>query len=76
LLNGFTGGKGARRRIAHLFCELFFRAQAAGLVDGRTMALPLRQDEIGDALGLALVTVNRMLQALWRAAAIELRTAS
>jgi CRP-like cAMP-binding protein len=67
------GGKGARRRIAHLFCELFFRAQAAGLVDGRTMALPLRQDQIGDALGLALVTVNRMLQALRQAAAIELR---
>jgi CRP-like cAMP-binding protein len=67
------GGKGARRRLAHLFCELFFRAKAAGLANGRTMALPLSQAQIGDALGLALVTVNRMLQALRRTEAVELR---
>jgi CRP-like cAMP-binding protein len=67
------GGQGARQRIAHLFCELFFRARAAGLVHGQTMALPLSQAQIGEALGLALVTVNRMLQALRRTAAVELR---
>jgi CRP-like cAMP-binding protein len=67
------GGRAARGRIAHFFCELFFRAQAAGLVDGQTMALPLNQGQIGDALGLALVTVNRMLQALRRTKAIEFR---
>jgi CRP-like cAMP-binding protein len=66
-------GKGARRRLAHLFCELFFRARAAGLVHGQTMALPLSQEQIGDALGLALVTVNRMLQALRRTRAVEHR---
>jgi hypothetical protein len=37
------------------------------------MALPLNQGQIGDALGLALVTVNRMLQALRRTKAIEFR---
>jgi CRP-like cAMP-binding protein len=66
-------GKGARRRLAHLFCELFFRARAAGLVHGQTMALPVSQEQIGDALGLALVTVNRMLQALRRTRAVEHR---
>jgi CRP-like cAMP-binding protein len=67
------GGKGARRRIAHLFCELFFRSKAAGLVDGQTIALPLNQGQIGEALGLAVVTVNRMLQGLRRTKTIEFR---
>jgi CRP-like cAMP-binding protein len=67
------GGRGAGERIAHLLCELFFRSKAAGLVDGGTMALPLNQGQIGDALGLALVTVNRMLQRLRRTGAIEFR---
>lgn len=67
-------GRGAFARMAHLFCELFYRAQAAGVVIDNRMALPFNQTQLGEALGLALVTVNRQIQALRRTGAIEFRS--
>ena len=51
-------------RIAHLFCELFLRMQAIGLTNNNTCDLPLTQSQMGDALGLSNVHVNRTLQEL------------
>jgi CRP-like cAMP-binding protein len=51
-------------RIAHLFCELFLRMQAIGLTNGNACELPLTQSQMGDALGLSNVHVNRTLQEL------------
>jgi CRP-like cAMP-binding protein len=59
-----NSSRSARARMAHLFCELFYRAQLAGVVFGDAAALPFTQAQLGEALGLALVTVNRLLQAL------------
>jgi CRP-like cAMP-binding protein len=51
-------------RMAHLFCELFYRAKATGLTDGQTLDFPVLLPQLADALGMALATVNRSLSDL------------
>jgi CRP-like cAMP-binding protein len=58
------GRRDAYERIAHLLCELFVRLKAVGLTSGHAYKLPLTQAELGDALGLSTVHVNRTLQQL------------
>jgi CRP-like cAMP-binding protein len=53
-------------RLAHFFCEQFHRAKFAGLVEGNTCPLPLTQTQLGEMLGMSLVSINRHLQALRR----------
>ncbi len=58
------GRRSARTRIAHLFCEMVTRLDGVGLKEGNTVPLPITQTELGDALGLSTVHVNRTLQDL------------
>jgi CRP-like cAMP-binding protein len=58
------GRRAALERTAHLLCELYKRLEAIGRADGWSFRLPLTQAELGDALGLSLVHVNRVVQAL------------
>lgn len=59
------GGRSeAFETVAHLFCELHVRARLVGLTDDHSFALPLTQEEIGDATGLTAVHVNRVLRRL------------
>ena len=59
------GRKSAHERIAHLLCELLVRFKAVGLAkDAQTCEFPITQGELGDALGLSTVHVNRVLQEL------------
>lgn len=60
------GRREAYGRIAHLLCELLVRFSAVGLANGRAYAMPITQAELGDALGLSTVHVNRTLQELRR----------
>ena len=62
-----------RTRIAHFFCEQYYRAQAAGIATEGSCALPLSQIQLGETLGLSVVTANRGLQALRRTGAAEFR---
>jgi CRP-like cAMP-binding protein len=57
------GRRSAKARIAHLLCEIVVRL---GEDDGNdvTVPFPLRQEQIGDALGLTTVHVNRMVRQL------------
>lgn len=59
-----VGGRPAYQRIAHLFCELFVRMRSLGLTEEMGFMLPVSQSELGEALGLSPVHVNRMLQQL------------
>ncbi|GEO18382.1 Crp/Fnr family transcriptional regulator [Microvirga aerophila] len=58
------GRRPALSQIAHLICELFLRLQIVGLTDDYSFRLPLTQAELGDALGLSTVHVNRTIQEL------------
>jgi CRP-like cAMP-binding protein len=57
-----VGARSAYNRIAHLLCELMVRAQAVGLADGNVLEHLPTQEEIGQALGLSHVHVNRTLR--------------
>lgn len=58
-------GRDARDRLAHLLVELFFRARHRLPVHaGDSIAIPLTQVEIGEAIGLTSVHVSRMFSAL------------
>lgn len=59
-----VGQRNARARIAHLLCEFAVRAQAAGLDGATSLKLPMTQEQIGDAVGLTGVHVNRTLRTL------------
>ena len=58
------GRRDAFEAIGHLICELYVRMKNIGLVEGDRFEVPLTQEEIGDALGLTSVHVNRVLQRL------------
>jgi CRP-like cAMP-binding protein len=64
----------ANASLAHLFCELFTRAEAAGVTNDHSCALPLTQELVADALGLTAVHTNRTLQALRETGAVEWRS--
>jgi CRP-like cAMP-binding protein len=68
-----NGTRQGPARVAHLFCEQFVRAQQAGIAVDNICSFPLTQTQIGQALGLSVVTVNRSIQSLRRARCIELR---
>src|SRR5687767_6825748 len=70
------GRRSAYTRIAHVLCEVFVRLRAVGLANGHECELPLTQTELGDALGLSTVHVNRSLQELRGDGLIQLRRGS
>ena len=71
LLN--NGQRQAEERIAHLLCELYVRLKVVGLAGDDRFALPITQVELGDALGLSAIHVNRSLQVLRRQNLITLK---
>lgn len=68
------GRRSARGHLAHLLCELFTRLRAIGRTAHDACSLPLTQAELGDALGLSTVHVNRTLQSLRSEGLIELHS--
>ena len=59
------GRRDAHARVGHLICEIWHRLKAIGQVDERNgFAFPLVQEQIGDAVGLTSVHVNRMFRRL------------
>jgi len=67
------GRRSAYTRIAHVLCELLVRFRAIGMAENHAAELPVTQAEIGDALGLSTVHVNRVLQELRGDGLITLR---
>jgi CRP-like cAMP-binding protein len=59
-----VGRRSARARLAHLMCEFATRMEAQGLTQEGGYQLPLTQEQIGDALGLTSVHVNRSIKGL------------
>jgi CRP-like cAMP-binding protein len=60
------GQRSALQRTAHLFCELLMRLRAVGLARDLSYDLPATQAELGDALGLSAIHMNRTIQQLRR----------
>lgn len=60
-------------RLAHFFAEVYYRADAVGLAKDNSCELLLNQTQIGEMLGMSIVTVNRHLQTLRKSRAADLR---
>lgn len=58
------GRRDARTRIAHFLCEFAARLDVQGIAPGQPYELPMTQEQLGDALGLTAVHVNRTLKGL------------
>lgn len=66
------GQQNAVERCAHLFLELYRRLVDVGLARGGSYALPLKQEHLGDVLGMTHVHLNRTLQRMRSEGLIEL----
>jgi len=60
------GRRDARARVAHFLCEFAVRTGGTDKINDRSFELPLTQEQLGDALGLTAVHINRTLQILTR----------
>lgn len=58
------GQRDAFSRTGHHLCELWHRMKGIGLADDDEFDLPLTQEELGDALGLTSVHINRTIKRL------------
>jgi CRP-like cAMP-binding protein len=59
------GARDALQRLAHFLCELFHRLRTVGLVaPSNQFELSMTQAELGEALGLSTVHINRTIQQL------------
>lgn len=70
------GRRDAYGRVAHLLCELYVRLRSVGLTNGHAYEMPITQAELGDALGISTVHVNRTLQDLRAEGLITLQLGS
>ena len=68
-----NGARTKVTRMAHLFCELFYRAREAGLNDGMTWDFPVSLTQLGETLGMAIATVHRTLQELRTTSTVDFR---
>ncbi len=66
-----VGRRDARARISHLLCELAVRLKISGGSDDYHYRLPMSQEQLGDAVGLTSVHVNRVLKTLSEEGLIE-----
>ena len=67
------GRRPALSRMAHLFCEIVFRLHLAGQGELSSCMMPMTQNDLGDALGLSTVHVNRTLMNMRKQGLVELR---
>jgi len=66
-----VGRRDARSRVAHLLCEFSLRMRYAGIAEENSYDLPMTQEQLGDAVGLTSVHVNRTLKSLTAEGLIE-----
>jgi CRP-like cAMP-binding protein len=67
-----VGQREGLSRAAHLMCEFVVRMRVMGLARDYSCEIPMTQADLGDALGLSAVHVNRVLQELRRLGLIKL----
>ncbi len=60
-------------RMAHLFCELYYRARLSRLNNGSRCSIPLTLPQLGETLAMAIASVNRALQQLRSSGTVDFR---
>ena len=67
-----AGRRSAYHRLCHLVCEIYVRERSVDMGRKFEVPWPFTQAELGDALGLTHIHINRTLQALRRDGLIRL----
>jgi CRP-like cAMP-binding protein len=62
------------KRLAHFFCEQYYRARAGGHALPGSCSLPVTQTQISETLGTSLPSISRALQGLRRTKVVDLRS--
>lgn len=68
-----NSARSPQRRMAHLFCELYYRACASDLMAGDRCDIPITLGQLGETLGISLATVNRVLSELRDTGSVDFR---
>jgi CRP-like cAMP-binding protein len=68
-----VGQRTAFERLAHLFCEIFFRLRCVGLTTTDSCELPMTQLVLAETLALSPVHINRTLQELRQEGLVSVR---
>ena len=58
------GRRDSLEKLAHALCELEARLSAVGMMRGKTIELPLNQEDFADILGISVIHVNRTFRRL------------
>jgi len=58
------GRRDSLEKLAHALCELEARLSAIGQMKGKTIELPLNQEDFADILGISVIHVNRTFRRL------------
>lgn len=58
------GRRDSLEKLSHALCELEARLSAIGLMRGKTIELPLNQEDFADILGISVIHVNRTFRRL------------
>jgi CRP-like cAMP-binding protein len=67
------GARSATARLAHLLAELRQRLAAVGLVADDEFEFPITQSELGEALGISAVHVNRVIAEFRASGVLDIR---
>jgi CRP-like cAMP-binding protein len=67
-----VGQRPAPARLAHVMAELRARLKVIGRIEGNSFEMPLTQEQIGEALGITAVHVNRVVKQLREDGIVEL----
>jgi CRP-like cAMP-binding protein len=68
-----VGARDSRKRLAHLLCEVHRRMLSAGVATADEFYFPVTQQELGEAMGISTVHVNRSVQALKEEGLVEFK---
>lgn len=58
-------------RLAHFFCEQYYRAHKSGLTEQDTFKIPLTQTQLGEALASSLPSISRAMSELRKTNTVE-----
>lgn len=70
------GRRDSFEKLAHALCELDARLSAIGQMRGRTIELPLNQEDFADILGISVIHVNRTFRRMSEEKIAEYRKGS
>lgn len=68
-----NSARSVEARLAHLFCEQYYRGRLTGYAVPGSAKLPLTQTQLGELLGASLPSINRAVRNLRKSGSVDFR---